>query len=233
MNERDIRLLFDAEHWHDAIVHYDANNKGWTIQLNPAASKQDEQQVLTSKRGQTRVFKTSDTALGWCREIGFRKITVKLDGNTNSDSHSTTILLVEDNDDDIELTLRAFKKGNDPYDVVVVKDGEEALDYLFARGDYHDRTELPSLILLDLNLPKLNGHAVLKEIRKTEELKKIPVVILSTSDEQSDVEKGYELGTNSYILKPVDYDAFCDTITNLKNYWLNTNMIPPELTSQE
>ena len=114
MNERDIRLLFAAAHWSDAVVHHDSEKNGWTIQLNPAANKGGKPEVLTSKRGQTRVFKTSDTALGWCREIGFKKISVKLDGRgagTVDPAAITSVLLIEDNDDDIELTLRAFKKG--------------------------------------------------------------------------------------------------------------------------
>ena len=227
MNERDIRLLFDTGHWSDAVVNYDEVNKGWYISLNVADD--GEPQTLTSKRGSTRLFKTSDTALGWCRELGFHKISVKLDGPSSSDIDPATILLVEDNDDDIELTLRAFKKNSNAYNLIVVRNGEEALDYLFARGEFSKNRTLPKLVLLDLNLPKLSGHEVLEEIRKHDEFRNIPVVILTTSDEQSDISKGYELGSNSYILKPVDYDMFTETLNKLRSYWLDTNMPPPGL----
>jgi len=224
MNERDIRLLFEAGHWSDAVVHYDEQNKGWFIALNVVDG--GEQQLLTSKRGMTRLFKTSDTALSWCREIGFHKITVKLEGQSHSDTSHSTILLVEDNDDDIELTLRAFQKHDSPHEVIVVKNGEEALNYMFARGEYTMDRALPDLILLDLNLPRVSGHEVLQEIKQHDEFKNIPVVILTTSDEKSDIVKGYELGSNSYILKSVDYETFTDTLAKLRSYWLDSNLSP-------
>ncbi len=231
MNERDIRLLFAAGHWSDAVVHYDDTHAGWFVELNAANS--DEQQLLSSKRGTTRLFKTSDTALSWCREIGFHKITVKLDGKTSdtAETFHATVLLIEDNDDDIELTLRAFQKYNNAYNIIVAKNGEEALNYLFAKGDYTADRALPDLILLDLNLPRVSGHEVLEEIRRHPDFANTPVVILTTSDEQSDITKGYELGSNSYILKSVDYDAFEETLTKLRSYWLDTNVMPPNVPS--
>jgi len=140
------------------------------------------------------------------------------------------ILLVEDNPDDVELTLRAFKKNEFAHDVAVARDGAEAVDYLFATGNYADRNpkEVPPLILLDLKLPKLNGLEVLKCIRENEVTKRVPVVILTTSDDDTDVINGYDLGVNSYIRKPVGFDVFMETVRQLGLYWLNTNKNPPK-----
>ena len=139
-----------------------------------------------------------------------------------------SILLVEDNPDDVELTLRAFKKNQFDNQVVVARDGAQALDYLFARGDFADKNpkELPGLILLDLKLPKVDGLEVLREVRGAPETRRIPVVILTTSDHQADVTSGYDLGVNSYIKKPVDFDAFLHTIKGLGSYWLGLNTPP-------
>lgn len=145
-------------------------------------------------------------------------------------SKSAAILLVEDNPDDVELTLRAFKKNEFSHGVVVARDGAEAIDYLFASGQYQgrDRKDLPSLILLDLKLPKVNGLDVLRKIRSDETTRRIPVVILTTSDDDTDVISGYDLGVNSYIRKPVGFDVFMETVRQLGLYWLTLNKIPPK-----
>ena len=124
------------------------------------------------------------------------------------------ILLVEDNPDDVELTIRAFKKNNILNKVIVAKDGVEALDYLFGTGMYAGRNvkDLPVVILLDLKLPKIDGLEVLKRIRQNERTKLIPVVILTSSAEQKDVINGYSLGANSYIRKPVEFDQFVEAM---------------------
>ncbi len=142
---------------------------------------------------------------------------------------SARILLVEDNPDDVELTLRAFRKHNLGNNVAVVRDGQEALDYIFAKGPYAERSpdQNPDLILLDLNLPKLSGLDVLRAVRAKPATKRIPVVILTTSDDQNDIASGYELGTNSYIRKPVDFDKFSVTVKELGTFWLNLNVPPP------
>ncbi|MFB2875430.1 response regulator [Floridanema aerugineum] len=140
-----------------------------------------------------------------------------------------TLLLVEDNADDEELTLMAFEQGGITNAVVVARDGVEALDYLFATGIYRDRPpeNLPILILLDLQLPRINGLEVLQRIKQTPRTQKIPVVILTTSNEQQDLVESYSLGCNSYIQKPVDYDRFLNVIQQLGMYWLVINSPPP------
>ncbi len=139
-----------------------------------------------------------------------------------------TILLVEDNPDDEALTLKAFKKNNILNEVVVVRDGEAALDYLFARGEYakRDKSVNPELILLDLKLPKIDGLEVLKIIKSDNRTQLIPVIILTSSSEEKDILKSYELYANSYIRKPVDFEQFSDAIRELGVYWLVLNETP-------
>ena len=130
-----------------------------------------------------------------------------------------TILLVEDNADDEQLTLRAMRQSDIPNIIRVARDGAEALDKLFGAGqDY-----LPDLVLLDLKLPKVNGLEVLQKIRANENTKTLPVVILTSSDEERDIVESYELGANSYIRKPVDFDQFIDAVRQLGLYWLSMN----------
>jgi two-component system, response regulator len=140
-------------------------------------------------------------------------------------SANNSILLVEDNPDDAKLTLRAFKQSNIANPIVVVKDGVEALDFLFARGAYSDRSDksLPVLVVLDLKLPKLDGHGVLKAIRADERTKLIPVVIMTSSKEEQDIVASYSLGANSYIRKPVDFAEFVEAAKLLGIYWLMLN----------
>ena len=143
---------------------------------------------------------------------------------------SKAILLVEDNPDDVALTLRAFKKNNIMNKVVIAKDGTEALDYLFCTGEYADRDieDTPQIILLDLKLPKINGLEVLRKIRDDDRTKLLPVIILTSSKEQQDLLDGYSLGANSYIRKPVDFDQFIESVRQLGLYWLVLNIGPTE-----
>ena len=145
-----------------------------------------------------------------------------------------TILLVEDNPDDEKLTLRAFKKGNIMNQISVARDGIEALDFLFARGAHSDRAgkPLPTLIVLDLKLPKLDGLGVLKAIRAEERTKLIPVVILTSSKEEQDLISGYAHGANSYVRKPVDFAEFMEAAKLIGMYWLMTNQPLPEQTTK-
>ncbi len=139
------------------------------------------------------------------------------------------ILLVEDNPDDVELALHALKKNNIVNHVEVVRDGQEALDYLFYRGKYSNSNHhLPGLILLDLKLPKVDGIEILKDIKIDRRRKLIPVVVLTSSKEERDVIESYNLGVNSYIRKPVDFDQFVETVKHIGFYWLLINE-PPSL----
>lgn len=144
------------------------------------------------------------------------------------DDTSKTILLVEDNPDDVALTLRAFKKNKIMNKFVVAKDGAEALDYLNGTGEYEGRdvNDIPQIILLDLKLPKVNGLEVLKAIREEERTRLLPVVILTSSKEQQDLIDGYSLGANSYIRKPVDFEQFTESVRQLGLYWLVLNVNP-------
>jgi two-component system response regulator len=139
------------------------------------------------------------------------------------------ILLVEDNPDDVDLTLRAFKKNNIMNKVVIAKDGVEAMDYLFGRSRYarRDVNDLPVVILLDLKLPKIDGLEVLKSIRQDERTKLMPVVILTSSTEEKDLINGYMMGANSYIRKPVEFNQFVEAMKHLGLYWLLWNEPPP------
>ena len=142
-------------------------------------------------------------------------------------SDPKTILLVEDNPQDAELTQRALRRGHIANPIVWARDGVEALDYLFARGPYADRPGvLPQLVLLDLKLPKVDGLEVLAEIRKDPRTKIVPVVILTSSVEEQDLLRGYGLGANSYIRKPVDFVEFVETVRQLGLYWLVLNEFP-------
>jgi two-component system, response regulator len=136
-----------------------------------------------------------------------------------------TILLVEDNADDVELTVHAFKKSPVVHDIVVARNGEQALDYLFPKEAAPH--ELPALMLLDLKLPGMSGLDVLRQVRGAESTKRLPVVILTTSDDESDIINGYNLGVNSYIRKPVDFASFSGLVDHLNRYWLMINTPSP------
>jgi two-component system response regulator len=140
------------------------------------------------------------------------------------------ILLVEDNPDDIELTLRALRKSNIANKVVVARDGVEALDYLFGTGAYagRDTDDQPQVVLLDLKLPRVDGLEVLKRIRADARTELVPVVILTSSREEQDLIQGYRSGANSYIRKPVDFDQFTEATRQLGLYWLVLNEPPPK-----
>jgi two-component system, response regulator len=139
------------------------------------------------------------------------------------------ILLVEDNPDDEVLTVRALKKSNIANEIVVARDGVEALDYLFCEGAYkgRDARSLPHVVLLDLKLPKLDGLGVLRRLRADPRTQLLPVVILTSSDEEQDRINGYSLGANSYVRKPVDFDQFLDAARQLGLYWLILNEPAP------
>ncbi len=138
------------------------------------------------------------------------------------------ILLCEDNKRDADLTMRALDKHNLSNNLVWVKDGEQALDYLFARGKYEGRSikDIPKVVLLDLKMPKVDGLEVLREIRIHQETQNIPVVMLTSSKEEQDIVESYENGVNSYIVKPVDFEKFVDSIADVGYYWLLMNEQP-------
>jgi two-component system response regulator len=141
------------------------------------------------------------------------------------------ILLVEDDPNDVELTLRVLRKTPLGNQIVVARDGLEALDYLMGTGRYagRDATDQPQVVLLDLNLPMVDGLEVLRRIRNTEQLRRLPVVILTSSNEDSDKLAGYGLGANSYVRKPVEFQQFSDAINRLGLYWLLVNEPPPSV----
>jgi CheY-like chemotaxis protein len=142
-----------------------------------------------------------------------------------------TILLVEDNPSDIDLTKRALANANIANELIVAEDGQEALDYLFGTGHYAGRDAAPLLavVLLDLKLPKVDGLNVLRRIRADERTKRLPVVILTSSQEEQDIAAGYDLGANSYIRKPVDFSQFAEAIKSMGLYWLVLNEPPPKV----
>jgi two-component system response regulator len=144
---------------------------------------------------------------------------------------SKTILLIEDNASDIDLTKRALEKGRIANALVVVSDGQEALDYLFGTGEYagRDTSDFPALTLLDLKLPKVSGLEVLRRIRSDSRTRRMPVVILTSSREEQDIAAGYDLGVNSYIRKPVDFEHFVQSVAQLGLYWLVLNEEPPRV----
>jgi two-component system, response regulator len=144
-------------------------------------------------------------------------------------NHTPVILLVEDNPDDVELTRVALDETRVTNDLVVVNDGEKALDWLWCTGSHADRDPclLPSLVLLDLKLPKVSGLEVLERLRADRRTKRLPVVILTSSKEEKDIVRGYDQGANSYIQKPVDYTQFLEAIRQLGIYWMILNETPP------
>ena len=142
------------------------------------------------------------------------------------------ILLVEDNPDDVEITLRAFHKVRLANTVHVVRDGQEALDFVFREGDYSDRADAPQpdVILLDLNLPKVSGLEVLEKVKASDGLSLIPVIVLTVSEQQEDVRESYKLGANTYITKPVDFEKFVHAMEILDEYWMVIARLPPKET---
>jgi len=145
------------------------------------------------------------------------------------------ILLVEDNPDDEALTIRALKQHNIANDVVVARNGAEALDYLFGTGAYEGRelTDVPAVVLLDLKLPKIDGLEVLRRLRADERNRFLPVVVLTSSKEEVDLAKSYGLGANSYIRKPVDFEQFSEAIRQVGLYWLVLNEPPPKVRGKD
>jgi len=139
------------------------------------------------------------------------------------------ILLVEDNPDDEELTLLSLRKNNLAHDIVVVRDGVEAIEFLFGNGQYSQRdvAHVPTVILLDLKLPKLDGLGVLKRLRADERTRTLPVVVLTSSSQDADVIASYNLGANSYVRKPVEFGAFVEAVSSLGLYWVLLNRPPP------
>lgn len=138
------------------------------------------------------------------------------------------ILLVEDNPQDAELTIRALKKRTHANHFVHVRDGQEAIDFLFGHGEYEHRDlkEMPKVILLDLKLPKIDGIEVLRQIRSDERTRCVPVVVLTSSREERDLVKAYQFGANSYIVKPVDFENFLEVVSNTITYWMLLNELP-------
>jgi two-component system, response regulator len=145
------------------------------------------------------------------------------------------ILLIEDNSSDVDLTIRAFEKSHIGNQVVIARDGKEALDYLWGQGAFtgRDVSDVPAVTLLDLKLPKVSGLEVLRRIRADARTRRLPVVILTSSEEEQDLASGYDLGVNSYIRKPVDFNQFVEAIGHLGLYWLVWNEAPPQVKHPE
>ena len=140
------------------------------------------------------------------------------------------ILLVEDNRMDVELTLDAFKEARLANTVTVARNGQEALDYLFGRGEFADRDAhpLPNLVLLDLKLPGIDGFEVLRQLKATPILKRLPVVVLTSSKEEGDRALSYDIGANSYLVKPLSFEGFLEVVAKIADYWITLNIAPPE-----
>ncbi|MBC8439493.1 MAG: response regulator [Deltaproteobacteria bacterium] len=140
-----------------------------------------------------------------------------------------SILLVEDNPMDVELIIDAFKEARLGNKIQVAKNGKEALDFLFGKGDYTDRSQhpLPDIVLLDLKMPGIDGHEVLRQIKSTEKLKRLPVIILTSSRDEGDRAMSYDNGANSYLVKPVSFDDFLKVVKTVSDYWLTLNIEPP------
>ena len=145
-----------------------------------------------------------------------------------TDTEAVDILLVEDNPQDAELTTRALKKNNLANRLITVEDGAEALDFIFCRGKYATRNNAhsPKVVLLDLKLPKVSGLEVLRALKQDERTRSIPVVVVTSSREDPDIKTAYSLGANSYVVKPVDFDAFAESVSSLGLYWLLVNQPP-------
>lgn len=146
----------------------------------------------------------------------------------NDMQNEVELLLVEDNPDHAEMTIRALERNNIANKITHLMDGEKALDFIFARGSYADRKvgHLPKVILLDLKMPKINGVEVIEVLKSDERTKKIPIVVLTSSGEDPDIQKCYNLGVNSYIVKPVQFEKFMKTVNDLGLYWLMLNQPP-------
>lgn len=144
-------------------------------------------------------------------------------------TENLAILLVEDNPQDVELTLRAFRKRKLSNPTYVARDGEEALDYVHRRGAFAGDAPTPGLVLLDIRLPKVDGVEVLRQMRAHPSYRTVPVVMLTTSQEDTDIRRCYELGVNSYIIKPVDFDKFLGVVERIDLYWILTNVPPPPI----
>jgi len=140
------------------------------------------------------------------------------------------ILLVEDNRMDIELTLDAFSQARMKNNVEVVRNGQEAMDYLLGKGKYENRTEypMPDIILLDLKMPGIDGHEVFRRVKSTPKIRRIPVIILTSSEEEGDLITSYDSGANSYLVKPVSFDGFLDVVKKFTDYWISLNIGAPE-----
>lgn len=149
--------------------------------------------------------------------------------HTVDPSRDGVILLVEDRKMDVQLALDAFRKAGVENEIKVVTSGDDALDYFYGLGKYSDRSEypLPNLVLLDLSLPGINGHEVLEEVKATPYLRRIPVIVLTSSQEHFDLEKCYDVGVNSYLVKPVSFAVFCNVVRDVSKYWLGLNVEPP------
>jgi len=143
----------------------------------------------------------------------------------NNRQNNITILLIEDNPGDVRLTQEAFKEGRKNVTLDVVMDGVEAINYLYKNGQYSDKKS-PDLILLDLNLPKMDGREVLQRVKSDDNLRRIPVIVLTTSDADQDILKSYNLHVNCYLNKPVDFDKFFDIIQKIEDFWLTTAILP-------
>lgn len=139
------------------------------------------------------------------------------------------ILLAEDNPVDVEITQEAFKMGKLSNKIFVVKDGQEALDFLFHKGQYQDKITYPTpdLILLDIKMPKVDGLQVLERIKQDDELKRLPAIVLTVSDREADIIKAYDSGVNSYIIKPVRFNEFLNLVARVKEYWITITKLPP------
>jgi len=232
INEKDVRLLFDAGHWDKAVIKQITDDEGWQIFLIPQSNKHPNQ-ILASKKGAQRLFKTSDSAIQCCRELGFKLVSIQFGSQqTNPENllqpNNKSILLIENDKKFADIASQSFEKRHLNIKMYVVENNDEALELLFRDGYETQTTKLiPSLIIFNIDLCDEDGLNVVRVIRNKESTQAIPIVYLSCSKHPLDIVNAYKSGINSYIYKPTEQEHYSSIIDHLGDYWLRINTALP------